>query len=41
MVVKEYELERERNKAKQKAFLPESGKRGLLLLPALSRHIIQ
>lgn len=41
MVVKEYELDtdREKNKAKQK--LPESGKWGIILLPALSRHIIQ
>lgn len=41
MVVKEYKLDREWNKEKQKAFLHESGKRGLFLLPALSRHIIQ
>lgn len=36
--MKEYELDRERNKAKQKAVLPESGKWGLFLLMALSRQ---
>lgn len=40
MEVKEYELDGERNNIKQKTFLPESGKRGLFLLPSLSRHII-
>ena len=43
LVVKEYELDRDResNIAEQKASLPESGKWGLFLLPALSRHITQ
>ena len=40
MVVKEYGLDRdrERNKAKQKDFLPETGKGGLFQLPTLSHH---